>query len=134
MEVNYPSRYHLLKSLIGKIGQATSSPLADFSHLHREALASGAITAKHKELIALGIAIAQRCDDCIAYHVHDALQAGATREEIMETAGVAVMMGGGPAVMYSCRVYEALEQFAGREATVAPSETLLGTGVSGHRF
>ena len=99
--------------------------------MHREAMAHGAISVKHKELIALAIAIAKRCDDCIAYHVHDALHAGATREEILEAAGVAVLMGGGPAMMYSCRVYEALEQFEGRDATLAPSDTLLGAGVAG---
>ena len=64
-----------------------------------------------KELIALAISIAIRCEDCIAYHVHDALHAGATHQEVLETIGVAVMMGGGPASMYGCRAYEALQQF-----------------------
>ena len=48
---------------------------------------------------------------CIAFHVHDALAAGATRAEILETLGVAVMMGGGPAAMYACDAFAALEQF-----------------------
>jgi AhpD family alkylhydroperoxidase len=61
--------------------------------------------------MALGIAVAIRCDNCIAYHVHDALKVGATRAEIVETLGVAMMMGGGPATMYACEAFEALEQF-----------------------
>jgi AhpD family alkylhydroperoxidase len=61
--------------------------------------------------MALSIAIAVRCEGCIAFHVHDAIAAGATRQEIVETIGVAVMMGGGPAAMYACDAFEALEQF-----------------------
>jgi AhpD family alkylhydroperoxidase len=55
--------------------------------------------------------IAARCDGCIAYHVHDALKAGATRKEIVETIGVAVLMGGGPATVYGAEAFEALNQF-----------------------
>jgi alkylhydroperoxidase/carboxymuconolactone decarboxylase family protein YurZ len=43
--------------------------------------------------------------------VHDALKAGATRAEVIETLGVAIMMGGGPATMYACDAYEALQQY-----------------------
>jgi AhpD family alkylhydroperoxidase len=71
----------------------------------------GALSTKVKELIALAIAITVRCDGCIAYHVHDARKAGATRQELVETIGVAVMMGGGPSVMYGAEALEALNQF-----------------------
>jgi AhpD family alkylhydroperoxidase len=67
---------------------------------------------KHKELIAVAISVAVQCEGCIAYHVHDALQAGATRQEVVESLGVAIMMGGGPAVMYACEALAALDQFA----------------------
>uniref|UniRef100_UPI003F4FF00B carboxymuconolactone decarboxylase family protein n=1 Tax=Caballeronia sp. LjRoot34 TaxID=3342325 RepID=UPI003F4FF00B len=54
---------------MGKLGHAISGPFAGFAHLHRMAIASDAIPTKHKELIALGIVIAQQCDDCIGrYH------------------------------------------------------------------
>ncbi|MBC6995122.1 carboxymuconolactone decarboxylase family protein [Lewinella lacunae] len=86
-----------------------------FGALHRASTADGALNAKTKELIALGVAIAVRCDGCIAFHVHDALQAGASRAEIMETIGVAVLMGGGPALMYGCEAEEALQQFSAVE-------------------
>ena len=52
------------------------------------------------------------CEDCIAYHVHDAVAAGANRKEIAETIGVAVMMGGGPAAVYGAQALEATDQFA----------------------
>ncbi|KAA3644270.1 MAG: carboxymuconolactone decarboxylase family protein [Chloroflexi bacterium] len=82
-----------------------------FGRLHQNAVADSVLSAKVKELIALGIAITVRCDGCIAFHVHDSLKAGADHQEIMETIGVAVLMGGGPSVMYGCEALEALEQF-----------------------
>ncbi len=51
-----------------------------------------------------------RCDGCIAYHVHDAVDAGASRQELIETIGVAVMMGGGPSVVYGCEALQAIDQ------------------------
>ena len=66
-----------------------------FAALHSASTADGALPTKTKELIALAIGISVHCDGCIAYHVHDALHAGATRAEVIETIGVAVMMGGG---------------------------------------
>jgi len=111
MGMNYPQRRQELQGLFGKLGKELPGPLSDFSRLHKDALAQGALSAKVKEMMALAIAIATHCDDCIAYHVHDALRAGATRQEILETIGVAVLMGGGPASMYGCSAYEALGQF-----------------------
>jgi AhpD family alkylhydroperoxidase len=68
-----------------------------------------ALTIREKELIALGIGMALRCDNCIYAHVQKALKAGATRQQIMETAGVAVMMQGGPTYTYLPQVVEALD-------------------------
>jgi AhpD family alkylhydroperoxidase len=111
MGMNYPQRRQELQVLFGKLGKELPGTISGFARLHRDSLAQGAISGKVKELMALAIAVAIRCDDCIAYHVHDALRAGATRQEILEAVGVAVMMGGGPASMYACSAYEALEQF-----------------------
>ena len=94
-----------------RLGKELPGPLSGFGRLHRETTAPGALAASTKELIALAIAIAARCQSCIAFHVHDAIKAGATRQEILETIGVAIMMGGGPAAMYGCEAYDALEQF-----------------------
>ncbi len=67
-----------------------------FSTIAQTALAPKALDAKTKELIALGIGIAIRCDDCIAFHIKAALERGATREEISETLGMAIYMGAMP--------------------------------------
>jgi AhpD family alkylhydroperoxidase len=83
-----------------------------FSALAQAALKPQALDAKAKELIALGISVAVRCDDCIGFHVKAALAHGATREEIMETLGMAIYMGAGPSVMYASHVLDAYEQLA----------------------
>jgi AhpD family alkylhydroperoxidase len=66
-----------------------------FEEMEAEALADGELARKHKELIALGISIAENCLGCIEYHVSAAMQAGATETEIAETAAVAVCIRGG---------------------------------------
>jgi len=111
MSTNFPERRHELQGVMSRLGRELSGPMSGFAALHRAAATKGALDTKSKELIALGIAVAVRCESCIAFHVHDALAAGATRAEVLETLGVAVMMGGGPAAMYACDAFTALEQF-----------------------
>ena len=67
---------------------------------------------KTKELIALGISVAVRCDDCIAFHVKAAVEHGAIREEVLETLGMAIYMGAGPSAMYASHALSAYAQFA----------------------
>jgi AhpD family alkylhydroperoxidase len=92
-----------------------------FSAMAQAALAGKALDRKTKELIALAIAVAIRCDDCIGFHVKAALALGASREEVTETLGMAIYMGAGPSVMYACHAIEAFAQFqpASAEAVAA---------------
>lgn len=83
-----------------------------FSGLAQGSLAAGALDTKTKELIALAISVATRCDDCIGFHAKAALEKGATREEIFETLGTAIYLGAGPAVMYAAHAIEAFDQLA----------------------
>lgn len=75
------------------------------------ALTPKALDTKTKELIAVAISVAIRCDDCIAFHVQAAIDHGATREEILETLAMAIYMGAGPSVMYASHVIAAFSQF-----------------------
>ena len=79
--------------------------------LHKAAMVEGAVSIKHKELIATGIAIAARCDGCIGAHAA-ALKAGATKQELIETIDVAVLMGGGPAIIYGTQALAAVEELS----------------------
>lgn len=111
MKKKYPEYYEHLRELVGRLSAQLPGPMAGYAALHTSAVADGALSTKTKELIALGIAIAVRCDGCISYHVHDAITTGATQEEIVETIGISVLMGGGPAMVYGAEAFEALEQF-----------------------
>ena len=111
MAKNFPQHYEHMRELMGRLGNEIPETMAAFSRLHQASVGEGVLSSECKELISLGIAIAVHCDGCIAFHVHDALKAGATREAIIEAIGVAVLMGGGPSVMYGCEALEALEQF-----------------------
>ena len=82
-----------------------------FSSLAQAALGQGALDPKTKELIALAIGVAVRCDDCIAFHVKACVEQGATRDEVSETLGMAIYMGAGPSVMYASHALEAFTQF-----------------------
>ena len=70
----------------------------------------GALDVKTKEMIALGMAITTQCEPCIGMHLSKALKAGVTAEEVAEVCGVAVLMGGGPALMYSAKTMGMLEE------------------------
>jgi len=83
-----------------------------FGLLHQAAMKEGTLSVLEKELVALGIGMAVRCENCIYAHVRAALNAGGTREQILETAGVAVLMQGGPTYTYLPRVTEALDALA----------------------
>lgn len=108
---NFPEHYKELNSWMEKLGLAIPEVMQGFGALHQASLKSGALDGKTKELITLGIAITVRCDGCISYHVHDALQAGASKEEIAETISVAILMGGGPSVVYGIEAFQALSQY-----------------------
>jgi AhpD family alkylhydroperoxidase len=80
-----------------------------FGTLFQAVMKEGALGVREKELIALGIGLALRCDPCVYAHVQKAKQAGASREQILEAAGVVVMMQGGPAYTYLPKRVEALD-------------------------
>lgn len=77
-----------------------------------KALAPKALDTKTKELIALAIGVATRCDNCIAFHAKAAVEHGATDAEISETLAMTIYMGAGPSVMYASHALQAFRQFA----------------------
>ncbi|MCK5794598.1 MAG: carboxymuconolactone decarboxylase family protein [Anaerolineales bacterium] len=108
---SYPKYYTKVQSEMGAYGKANPDLMAGFRMLSEAAVTDGALDVKTKELMALAIGIVVRCDGCIAFHVHDALKAGASEDEIVDAIGVAIMMGGGPAVVSGSAALEALKQF-----------------------
>jgi AhpD family alkylhydroperoxidase len=83
-----------------------------FSALAQAATADGALDKKTKELIALALGIAAHCDGCIGFHVQALVRLGATRQELAETLGMAVYLGGGPSLMYAADAVAAWDEFS----------------------
>jgi AhpD family alkylhydroperoxidase len=92
----------------------TSTPdvMKSFGELGRAATADGTLDAKTKELIALALSVAARCDPCIGFHMKTLVKLGATRQEIDETLGVTTYMGGGPSLMYAANAIAAFDEFS----------------------
>jgi AhpD family alkylhydroperoxidase len=111
MTTNYLELRNHLEERLAQFGRELPGPMTGFARLHKKAVEDGALSAKVKELMALAISIAVGCEGCIAYHVHDAVKAGATRAELLETIGVGLLMGGGPGSIYAAYALEAVEQF-----------------------
>lgn len=108
---NFPEQYKELNSWMEKLSLDIPEAMQGFGSLHEASLKQGALDSKTKELIALGIAITVRCDGCISFHVHDAMAGGASKEEVAETVSVAILMGGGPSVVYGIEAMQALSQY-----------------------
>ena len=83
-----------------------------FGDMGKAAIADGALNAKTKELIALAVGVAARCDGCIAFHTKALVKLGATEAEVHETLGVAIYMGGGPSAMYASNAMAAFNEFS----------------------
>jgi len=110
MTTNYPETRRHLDTRLAQLGTEIPGPMSGFARMHKKAVEDGALSGTVKEMMALAISIAVGCDGCIAYHVHDALAAGATRGELLETIGVGLLMGGGPGSIYPAHALEAIEQ------------------------
>jgi AhpD family alkylhydroperoxidase len=83
-----------------------------FGDLARAASREGALDKKTKELIALALGVAAHCDACIGFHVQTLVHLGTTKAELEEALGMAIYMGGGPALMYSANAIAAFEEFS----------------------
>lgn len=86
-----------------------------FSALAKASMADNVLDAKTKELIALAVAVTNRCDGCIASHARGAARQGATADEVADALGVAILMNGGPSTVYGPRAFEAFREFAGED-------------------
>jgi AhpD family alkylhydroperoxidase len=107
---NFKDQAKDVSNFIGTLSKENPKIAEGFVTMHKASGEDKALSGKHKELQALAIAIAIRCEGCIACHVQGALEAGATQEEIVETIGVAVVMGGGPSIVYGDKAYKAMKE------------------------
>jgi AhpD family alkylhydroperoxidase len=103
-----------LSKMVGEVRKGAPEAMKGFSALAKAATAEGAVDAKTKELVALALGIAARCDGCLAFHAKAVFDLGGTRDEVMEIIAMSVYMGGGPSLMYGALALEAYDQFAAK--------------------
>ena len=119
MIMNWSELTTELKGLMRSLRGDTPDVMKAFSGLAQAALVPKALDVKTKELVAIAISVAIRCDDCIAFHVKSAMEHGATRQEVIDVLGMAIYMGAGPSVMYASHAIEAFEQYSKPASTPA---------------
>lgn len=118
MDKNYPDITRAISTNLKKLRSDIPDTMKGFAMLAQAATRDGALDKKTKELIALALGVSAHCDGCIGFHTEALVKLGATREEIEETLGMAVYMGGGPSLMYAADAIAAFEQFR-QQAVVA---------------
>ena len=118
MEKNYSEICQEISTNLRKLRKDIPDTLQAFSVLAQAATKDGALDKKTKELIALALGVAAHCEGCIGFHSQALVKLGATRQEVEETLGMAVYMGGGPSLMYAADAIAAFEQFE-KEAVAA---------------
>lgn len=109
---NYKELTQEMAKYVQELKQAMPEVLNEFFAMAHAANKAAALSTKQKELIAIAIGVANRCDGCIGAHMKTLIQLGMTREELIETLGVAIYMGGGPALMYAANALKAFEELS----------------------
>jgi AhpD family alkylhydroperoxidase len=110
MTKEYKSITRDLSQSLGKLRKEMPDLMSSFGSLAKTATQEGALTKKTKELIALALGVAAHCDGCLGFHTQALAKLGATQEEVMETLGMAIYMGGGPSLMYAADALRAFEE------------------------
>src|SRR5271169_1194534 len=98
-----------IKAAVKEISAVNPDIVKAYAGFHRANSGSMHIDAKVRELIALGVAVTLRCDGCITAHTDAAIKAGATKDEIVEALGVAIMVNAGAAMVYSAHTIDAFD-------------------------
>lgn len=99
--MTYKTKIHEMRGELRAMNKLIPQTAAAFADLSKVVKDNGPLPVKQKEYVALGIAISQRCEPCINFHVETLIRAGATREELGDVLGMSIQMGGGPALMYA---------------------------------
>lgn len=95
-----------LTATLGEVATASPDILKGYHTIGDAGRKSNKLSAKTRELIALGVAITRQCDGCITMHTEAAIKAGATLEDLVEALGVAVSVNAGAALVYSARTVD----------------------------
>ena len=114
MTKSYPDITKRISSNMKVLRKDIADTMHGFSAMAQAATKDGALDKKTKEFIAMAIGVSTRCDGCIGFHSEALVKLGASRQEVEEALGMAVYMGGGPALMYAADAIAAFDQFSSR--------------------
>jgi len=81
------------------------------TELYKKTGAEGALPRKTKTIILVALALASKCEWCIAYHVKHALKAGVTKDEMIEACYLTTLIFGTSAWMNINPVLKAIEAY-----------------------
>ena len=118
---SYRSLTRAISTNLASLRSGAPQVMQGFNALAKAAVTEGVLNEKTKELIALAIGGATRCDGCIGFHSQALVRLGATLDEVHETLGIAIYMGGGPSLMYAANAIAAFEEFSATNARQAVS-------------
>jgi AhpD family alkylhydroperoxidase len=104
-------RLRQIETLLSTLGKSHPNEVQAFMNFMGKTEAGPALSPKQKELTNVALSVAAQCEWCIAFHVRQALQAGAKRDELIESGFLAVLMHGGPAMMYMTPLLDAIDEF-----------------------
>lgn len=113
---NYKDLTSAVSAGMSRLRQTQPDLMTAFSQLAAAGTRAGALDKKTRELVATGIAVATRCDDCIGFHVKALIGLGTTKAELEEVLATAVYMGGGPSMMYATHALKAFDEFSAATA------------------
>ena len=116
MSTTMQDRLKDIESLLSTLERSHPDEVRAFMNFMGKAESGPALTSRQKEVINVALSVAAQCEWCIAFHVKQALDAGASRDELIEAGFLAVLMHGGPAMMYLTPVLKAIDEFAARPA------------------
>ena len=89
-----------------KLGEQAQKQMSAFGAFSEAAFTEGAISIKNKELIALAVGLTTQCDYCLDIHKKKAVAAGATEQEIAETAFIAAALRAGAAITHATQLID----------------------------
>ena len=116
MVENYKELIASVSANTAKLRKGIPDVMQGFNAMAGAAGKDGVLDGKTKELIAMALSVAARCDPCVGYHAKALVKLGATRAELDEMLGMCVYMGGGPSLMYAAKAIAAYEEFGGEKA------------------
>lgn len=99
---HYYDEHHLPR--FGEIGENAPELWEKFQAWYRATFAEGALTAREKALIALGVAHAVQCPYCIDAYSQECLQQGSNLEQMTEAVHVSAAIRGGASLVHGVQM------------------------------